>query len=196
MQGEVFKLKKEIVVLREDQVVNDVKHFREVMQEFVRQEGFPIEKLKNNKTRFVAVCKDNGCGWRIHAFLYGDGIAFKIKRLSGSHTCIKSMKGCGRGSDQVYSSSTKEFYVKTYSRKINPVPDESKWPVVDHPVVHPNEEMEKKRGRKLTKRRRESDEKPAKKRSIHCTCSICHQIGHNSRSCRKKTSSTNAGELH
>ncbi|XP_059310177.1 uncharacterized protein LOC132061359 [Lycium ferocissimum] len=128
MQGEIFKytydekLKKEIVVLKKEQIFNDVKHFREVMQEFVRQEGFPIKKFKNDKTRFVAVCKDNGCGWSIHAFLYGDGITFKIKQLGGSHTCIKSMKGCGASSRWIaklfesdfradYGMSIDKFYV-------------------------------------------------------------------------------------
>ncbi|XP_059298906.1 uncharacterized protein LOC132051731 [Lycium ferocissimum] len=73
MQGEVFKytydekLKKEIVLLKVGQIFNNVTHFREVMEEFVRQEGFPIEKLKNEKRRFIAICKDRGCDWKIRA---------------------------------------------------------------------------------------------------------------------------------
>ncbi|XP_060212225.1 uncharacterized protein LOC132639844 [Lycium barbarum] len=96
----------------------------------------------------------------------------------------------------VHPLLTRDFYVKSYSKTINPAPDESKWPAVDHPVVCPREDIEKQRGRKPKKIKRELDEQPAKKRSVHCTCTICHQIGHNSRTCGKKQSTTNEGGLH
>ncbi|XP_059301888.1 uncharacterized protein LOC132053802 [Lycium ferocissimum] len=46
----------------------------------------------------------------------------------------------------VHPLLTRDFYVKTYSKTINPVPDESKWPAVDHPVGCPREDIEKQRG--------------------------------------------------
>ncbi|KAM3397122.1 hypothetical protein P3S68_000634 [Capsicum galapagoense] len=91
----------------------------------------------------------------------------------------------------VHPLLTKDFYVKTYSKKINPIPDESKWPTVHHPVVRPRQETEKKRGRKPKNRKREGDEQPKNKRSVHCTCRTCHQTGHNSRTCGKKASTIN-----
>ncbi|PHU29571.1 hypothetical protein BC332_01664 [Capsicum chinense] len=86
---------------------------------------------------------------------------------------------------------TEDFYVKTYSKRLNPIPDESKWSTVHHPVVHPRQETEKKRGQKPKNRKREGDEQPKNKRSVHCTCRTCHQTGHNSRTCGKKASTIN-----
>ncbi|KAK7255963.1 hypothetical protein RIF29_29398 [Crotalaria pallida] len=70
----------------------NVNEFRVVLKDFVIQEGFEIERIKNEKTRVTARCAADGCCWRIHASPAPDGITFKIKTYTSVHTCIRTSK--------------------------------------------------------------------------------------------------------
>ncbi|KAK7250678.1 hypothetical protein RIF29_33263 [Crotalaria pallida] len=70
----------------------NVNEFRAVLKDFVIQEGFEIERIKNEKTRVNARCAADGCCWRIHASPAPDGITFKIKMYTSVHTCIRTSK--------------------------------------------------------------------------------------------------------
>ena len=68
----------------------DVTEFREVLKDFVIQEGFEIVKVKNEKTRVTARCAAEGCTWRIHASPILDGVTYKIKTYNPDHNCIRT----------------------------------------------------------------------------------------------------------
>src|ERR1044072_4917853 len=78
MKGKLFsyepdgKIKLEVSLL-----FVDVDEFRAALKDFVMQEGFEIQKIKNEKARVTARCAAVGCGWRIHASPTPDGITYK-----------------------------------------------------------------------------------------------------------------------
>ncbi|KAK4389214.1 hypothetical protein Sango_2258400 [Sesamum angolense] len=80
--------------LEEGMIFENVDKFREVLREYVVQEGFVIVRLKNERTRVTCKCAADGCSWRIHASPLSDKITFAIKSLKAEHTCVrvKTMK--------------------------------------------------------------------------------------------------------
>ncbi|XP_043720975.1 uncharacterized protein LOC122668481 [Telopea speciosissima] len=77
------------VSLRVGKVFKNVKHFREVLQDYEVQEGFHTLKQRNEKARVTAICDEKGCSWRIHASPIEDGITFMIKSLNPHHSCTR-----------------------------------------------------------------------------------------------------------
>ncbi|XP_012835819.1 PREDICTED: uncharacterized protein LOC105956512 [Erythranthe guttata] len=94
--------------------------------------------------------------------------------------------------DYVSPYLTTEAYLRTYSGMINAIPDESKWPTNTQipplkPPVHKRKNRAFKQGRLQVNRRRELNEAPkVHKRSVHVTCKVCKEVGHNKRTCRRK----------
>ncbi|KAJ1401847.1 Zinc finger, SWIM-type [Sesbania bispinosa] len=70
----------------------DVDEFRAALRDFVIQEGFEIERIKNEKARVTARCAADGCCWRIHASPTLDGKTYKIKTYNHVHSCIRTSK--------------------------------------------------------------------------------------------------------
>ena len=74
------------------EVFQDHKSFGDVLLDFCIQEGFEIKKKKFDRVRVTAVCKAEGCPWRIHASKSPDGTCFIIKTLNAAHTCQQVRK--------------------------------------------------------------------------------------------------------
>ncbi|WOL17335.1 hypothetical protein Cni_G26126 [Canna indica] len=70
----------------------DVNEFREALQDYTIQEGFEIQRIKNEKARVTARCAINGCTWRIHASPTSDGVTYKIKTYNPDHNCIRTTR--------------------------------------------------------------------------------------------------------
>ncbi|KAK1578685.1 hypothetical protein Q3G72_032335 [Acer saccharum] len=62
--------------------------------------------------------------------------------------------------DFVHKYLNKEYYLKTYSHVINPIPKETLWPKIEHIKVLPL--MKKKMPRRPKKNRKRSKDEPAK----------------------------------
>ncbi|KAK3230735.1 hypothetical protein Dsin_002616 [Dipteronia sinensis] len=85
--------------------------------------------------------------------------------------------------DFVHKYLTKEYYLKTYSHVINPIPNEFLWPEIEHIEVLPP--MKKKMLGRPKKNRKKSKDEPVKhKRSGGVRCSGCGEFGHNARTCK------------
>lgn len=80
------------IQLRVGHLFKNVYHFREVLREFVIQEGFEMVREKNEKSRVTVSCKGEGCTWRLHASPTPDCKTFKIKTYTSEHSCLRSSK--------------------------------------------------------------------------------------------------------
>ncbi|KAL0346066.1 UNVERIFIED_CONTAM: hypothetical protein Sradi_4437900 [Sesamum radiatum] len=77
------------IYLEQGMIFENVDKFKEVLRDYVVQEGFVIVRLKNERTRVTCKCAANGCSWRIHASRLSDGVTFAIKSLKAEHTCVR-----------------------------------------------------------------------------------------------------------
>lgn len=68
-------------------------HLRKKIRHYCVQEGVEIIRRKNEKLRVTVECKDENCGWRMHASPYPslDSPNYKIKTMKGDHTCERHM---------------------------------------------------------------------------------------------------------
>ena len=105
------------VRLVKDMLFNNVNHFREVLTDYVIQEGVEIVRVKNDRTRVTAYCKAKGCNWRIHATATAEGTTFKIKICEGEHNCIRVSNNHGAASTA--------WIAKKLSSKLHVEPDMS-----------------------------------------------------------------------
>ncbi|KAL3532632.1 hypothetical protein ACH5RR_006153 [Cinchona calisaya] len=80
---------------------NNVDTFRAALKDYVIQKGFPIQRLKNEKSRCTAKCGVEGCPWRIHASPVGDSTIFQIKTYNPQHTCVMDRKNPEATSDWI-----------------------------------------------------------------------------------------------
>ncbi|KAL5811966.1 hypothetical protein ACOSQ3_026916 [Xanthoceras sorbifolium] len=89
--------------------------------------------------------------------------------------CISKKRDAVEGYVHHYLKKTMLF--KTYSHVMHPIPDEHLWPDVEFATVLPP-----------LKRRRPGRPKQQRRRGLSSSlkCSICHEVGHNSRTCKKK----------
>ncbi|KAK3184792.1 hypothetical protein Dsin_032078 [Dipteronia sinensis] len=69
------------VVLEVGQLFNNLQHFRQVLRDFMVQEGFKLKRIKNDKERYTAECAYEGCSWRIHSSPVNDKTTFMIKTM-------------------------------------------------------------------------------------------------------------------
>ena len=58
-----------------------------VMREYCIQEGFTLQKVKNEKTRYTKKYTKLECTWRIHYSVLVDKITWMVKSHTGWHTC-------------------------------------------------------------------------------------------------------------
>ncbi|KAK2648282.1 hypothetical protein Ddye_015771 [Dipteronia dyeriana] len=80
------------VMLEVGQLFNNLQHFRQVLRDFVVQEGFELKRIKNDKKRYTTECAFDGCSWRIHASPIDDKTTFMIKTMQVRHSCQKVHK--------------------------------------------------------------------------------------------------------
>ncbi|KAK2663651.1 hypothetical protein Ddye_002225 [Dipteronia dyeriana] len=69
------------VMLEVGQLFNNLQHFRQVLRDFMVQEGFELKRIKNDKERYTTGCALDGCSWWIHASLVDDKTTFMIKTM-------------------------------------------------------------------------------------------------------------------
>ena len=87
-RGKIFEEGKEdTIILERGMLFGSVDAFREVLRDYVIQEGFEIVRTRNERTRFTALCAARGCEWYLHASTNGDDISFEIKVYNGVHSC-------------------------------------------------------------------------------------------------------------
>jgi len=60
-----------------------------IMMEHCIQEGFTMQKVKNEKTRYTKKCTNPKCTWRIHYSVLVDKITWMVKSYTGWHTCVR-----------------------------------------------------------------------------------------------------------
>ena len=63
-----------------------------MLMDFCIQEGFVIKMKKFDTKQVTAICKAEGCPWRIHASMSPDGTCFIIKTMMEEHTCQQVRK--------------------------------------------------------------------------------------------------------
>ena len=78
------------IALKRGMLFANVVAFREVLTNYVIQEGFEIVKVRNERTRIIAICAGRGCEWYLHASTNPNEVTFEIKVYEGKHTCVKS----------------------------------------------------------------------------------------------------------
>nr|XP_027071981.1 uncharacterized protein LOC113696796 [Coffea arabica] len=91
--------RREDIEFKKWQLFTNIDAFQADLKHYVIQKGFPIKKLKNEKTRCTAICAIDGYKWRIHASPIADSITFMIKSYSSKHTCVMDNKNCEATSD-------------------------------------------------------------------------------------------------
>ncbi|XP_027102956.1 uncharacterized protein [Coffea arabica] len=79
---------KDEIEFQKGQLFTNVDAFRAALKDYVIQKGFPILRLKNEKSRVTAVYGVEGCQWRIHASPVADSVTFQIKSYQPEHTCV------------------------------------------------------------------------------------------------------------
>ncbi|KAL5817272.1 hypothetical protein ACOSQ3_025650 [Xanthoceras sorbifolium] len=92
--------------------------------------------------------------------------------------------------DYVHKYLTKEYYLKTYSHAITPIPDQSLWPNDDNPSIVLPPEKKRMPGRPKKNRKRGTDEGSKHKKSAVVRCKGCGEFGHNIRTCEGGVGST------
>ena len=93
MKGKEFKTnEKGEVEFQIGQAFQNVDHFRKILKDYVIQEGFTLERVKNERTRVTCKCSETDCPWRIHASPMPDGVTYKVKSYNPLHTCLRNSK--------------------------------------------------------------------------------------------------------
>ncbi|KAK3185132.1 hypothetical protein Dsin_032418 [Dipteronia sinensis] len=107
-----------------------------------------------------------------------------------SHYCGKATVK-DKVAEFVHSSLNKSAYLQTYVGMIHPIPDKKRLLEVpacmlilgETEVMNPPPRTVQP-GRPKKQKKREPDEEPKVRRSGTVICKLCHQIGHNKRSCQ------------
>ena len=74
------------------QTHDSVYTLRSLLTDFAIQEGFNLNKIKNDKNRLTWACMAKGCPWRIHASNVGDETTMQVKTYKSEHTCHRIFK--------------------------------------------------------------------------------------------------------
>ncbi|TXG54883.1 hypothetical protein EZV62_020139 [Acer yangbiense] len=74
------------------QTHDSVYTLRSLLTDFAIQEGFNLNKVKNDKNRLTWACMAKGCPWRIHASNVGDDTTMQVKTYKSEHTCHRIYK--------------------------------------------------------------------------------------------------------
>jgi len=59
----------------------------QVVKDLCVQEGFHLQKIKNEKTRYTQKCAYPGCNWRIHCSVLVDRMTWMVKTITGRYSC-------------------------------------------------------------------------------------------------------------
>lgn len=79
------------VSLKVGNTFESVALLKEVMVKYAIQEGFELNRIKNDGVKYTCCCVNPKCTWKLHASSMVDGITFKIRYIKGKHDCqIKS----------------------------------------------------------------------------------------------------------
>lgn len=63
-------------------------HFKDTLKDYCVQEGFSINVIATENTRYTGTCYANWCEWRIHTSILPDEMTWTIKKIEPSvHTC-------------------------------------------------------------------------------------------------------------
>ncbi|XP_048491378.1 uncharacterized protein LOC104883482 [Beta vulgaris subsp. vulgaris] len=65
----------------------DKEHFKDTLRDYCLQEGFALVFNRSEELRYIAVCADERCGWRIHAARLVDGYTWEIKTMNQNYNC-------------------------------------------------------------------------------------------------------------
>ncbi|KAK1558265.1 hypothetical protein Q3G72_000509 [Acer saccharum] len=134
------------------------------------------------------------CGsWQVSEILYCHAMA------AISHYCGRvAVKD--KVAKFVHSSLTKSAYMQTYISMIHPIPDQKRWPEVLACILIPGHTEHfnppprtVQPGRPKKQRKREPNEAPKVGRSGIVICKLCHQAGHNKRSCQRRKDNQTEG---
>ncbi|XP_027156653.1 uncharacterized protein LOC113757707 [Coffea eugenioides] len=87
------------IEFKKRQLFTNVDAFRAALKDYMIQKGFPIKRLKNEKTKCTAICYVAGCTWRIHVSPVADSVTFMIKTYTPEHTCVMNNKNRETTSD-------------------------------------------------------------------------------------------------
>ncbi|XP_027183945.1 uncharacterized protein LOC113782241 [Coffea eugenioides] len=92
---------REEIEFEKGQLFTNVDSFIAALKDYVIQKGFPVVRLKNEKTRVIAICGIDGCKWRIHASPMADSITFMIKSYQSEHSCVMDKSNVEATSDWI-----------------------------------------------------------------------------------------------
>ncbi|KAK3189605.1 hypothetical protein Dsin_029166 [Dipteronia sinensis] len=73
------------ILLSEGQVFRNAQMVRDVVRGYAIQEGFELNRLKNDQCRYTAKCFNDTCDWRILVSSLPDGKSFIIRSICGGH---------------------------------------------------------------------------------------------------------------
>ena len=89
--GKIFAKKQgDSIRLQKGMLFASVDSFREVLKDYMIQEGFDIVRTRNERDRFTALCAGRGCNRYIHASTNANDVTFEIKVYESEHTCMKN----------------------------------------------------------------------------------------------------------
>ncbi|XP_042515438.1 uncharacterized protein LOC122089813 [Macadamia integrifolia] len=71
----------------EGQQFKSVHEFRDVLRKYSLAHHFAYQMKKNDTDRATAICRAEGCSWRINASWMPSKGSFMIKKMNKSHTC-------------------------------------------------------------------------------------------------------------
>lgn len=76
------------IVLKPWMIFTEKSHFKDTLKDYCVQEGFAINILWADSTRYTAICSSQCCDWRIHASRLADGRTWAIKKIDPNfHRC-------------------------------------------------------------------------------------------------------------
>jgi len=111
-KGKIYsKNKEEKIVLEKGMLFESVDAFREVLRDFVIQEGFEVIRTRNERNRVSAMCAAHGCEWYLHASTNTDDTSFEIKTYDGVHTCTKKITNSEVNSTWIANKMIDQFRV-------------------------------------------------------------------------------------
>ncbi|TXG63126.1 hypothetical protein EZV62_010120 [Acer yangbiense] len=82
------------ITLEVGMLFNDLEHFRQVISDYVIQEGFDLDRVKNEKSWWIGKCKgaNGNYTWRIHASPVINHFTYQIKSFNNTHICNRQTK--------------------------------------------------------------------------------------------------------
>ncbi|KAK2662250.1 hypothetical protein Ddye_000824 [Dipteronia dyeriana] len=91
--GRAFRLSDDgRIRLEVGQLFRNLKHFRDVILDYSIQEGFKLNKIKNERNRIISSCDTKGCQWRVHGSPTYDRTTYMLKTLINEHNCLAVSK--------------------------------------------------------------------------------------------------------